>query len=134
MHGILVDSNVLLDVFLDDSHWADWSQIKLEKYSLNFPLFINPIIYAEISIGFEFIELLETVINDCNLKMLQIPKEALFLAGKAFLKYRKRSGIKTSLLPDFFIGAQAAILNLPILTRDKARYHSYFPTIELITP
>ena len=134
MHGILVDSNILLDVFLDDSHWADWSEIKLEKYSQNFPLFINPIIYTEISIGFESIELLETVINNCNLKMLQIPKEALFLAGKAFLKYRKRSGTKTSPLPDFFIGAQAAILALPLLTRDKARYYSYFPTIELITP
>ena len=134
MHGILVDSNILLDVFLDDSHWADWSEIKLEKYSQNFPLFINPIIYTEISIGFESIELLETVINDCNLKMLQIPKEALFLAGKAFLKYRKNRGANRSPLPDFYIGAHAAILEMELITRDESRYRTYFPTVKLISP
>lgn len=80
MHGILIDSNVLLDVFLDDLHWADWSEDKLEEYAQNFPLFINPIIYTEISIGFKSIELLETIIKDSNPKMLQIPREALFFS------------------------------------------------------
>ena len=134
MHGILVDSNVLIDVFLDDPHWADWSQAQLDKYSQNFPLFINPIIYTEISIGFESIESLETVMKDCNIKMLQFPKEALFLAGKAFLKYKKKSVTKTSPLPDFYIGAQAAVLDLPLLTRDLSRYNFYYPTVNLVHP
>jgi len=134
MYGILVDSNVLLDVFLDDTKWADWSESKLEEYSENFPLYINSIIYTEISIGFQYIEVLEKTINECNLKMLRIPKEALFLTGKVFKKYRKQKGTKISPLPDFYIGAQAAVLDLPILTRDTSRYHSYFPTVELISP
>jgi len=134
MHGILVDSNVLLDVFLDDPDWADWSEKKLDDWSQNHPLFINAIIYTEISIGFEYIEVLESTLADCNIKMLPIPKEALFLAGKAFLNYRKQAGIKTSPLPDFYIGAQAAVLELPVLTRDTSRYFTYFPTVELVCP
>ncbi len=134
MKGVMVDSNVILDVFLNDPHWADWSESKLEEYSYSFPLYMNSIIYSEISIGFKLIEELETAVGKAGLQLLEIPKEALFLAGKAFLKYKKRKGIKKNPLPDFFIGAQAAVLNLDLLTRDISRYQSYFPTVKLIAP
>jgi len=134
MKGVLVDSNVILDVFLDDKKWADWSESKLEYYSNHTPLYINSIIYSEISIGFSLIEELESSINKAGFQFLEIPKEALFLAGKAYLKYKKRKGIKTTPLPDFFIGAQAAVLNLDLLTRDVSRYLSYFPYVRLIAP
>ena len=134
MKGVLVDSNVILDVFLDDPNWAEWSESKLEAYSDSSPLYINSIIYSEVSIGFELIEELENAIGKAEFKLLEIPKEALFLAGKAFVKYKKRKGVKKTPLPDFFIGAQAAVLNIDLLTRDISRYRSYFPTVNLITP
>ena len=134
MKGVLVDSNVILDVFLDDVNWADWSESKLEDYSCSSSLYINSIIYSEISIGFKLIEELEVAVSKAGLQLLEIPKEALFLAGKAFLKYRRRKGLKRTPLPDFFIGAQAAVLNLDLLTRDVSRYQSYFPTVKLIAP
>ena len=134
MKGVIVDSNIILDVFLNDSKWADWSESKLEEYSYHASLYINSIIYSEISTGFKLIEDLETAISKAGFQMLEIPKEALFLAGKAFLTYKRRKGAKRTLLPDFFIGAQAAVLNLDLLTRDVSRYHSYFPTVKLIAP
>ena len=134
MKGVLVDSNVILDVFLNDLKWADWSEGKLEEYSDHTSLYINSIIYSEISIGFNFIEDLESAISKAGFQLLEIPKEALFLAGKAFIKYKRREGIKKTPLPDFFIGAQAAVLGLDLLTRDVARYQTYFPTVRLITP
>lgn len=134
MKGVLVDSNVILDVFLNDLKWADWSEGKLEEYSDHTSLYINPIIYSEISIGFNFIEDLESAISKAGFQLLEIPKEALFLAGKAFIKYKRREGIKKTPLPDFFIGAQAAVLGLDLLTRDVARYQTYFPTVRLIKP
>lgn len=134
MSGVIVDSCVLLDVFGNDPHWADWSEEQLESYAQQGALYINPIIYTEISIGFERIELLEQVIADAKLQMLPLPNAALFLAGKAFQAYRKNKGTKSSTLPDFFIGAQAAVLKLPLLTRGTARYKTYFPTVELIFP
>ncbi len=134
MTGILVDSNIILDVFLDDPKWADWSESTLERYSESSTLYINPIVYTEISIGFERIEDLEYAVISGGFKMLQISKEALFLAGKAFLTYRKNKGTKASPLPDFYIGAQAAILGLELITRDVARYRTYFPTIRLVNP
>ena len=134
MKGVIVDSNIILDVFLNDLKWADWSESKLEEYSYSSSLYINSIIYSEISIGFKLIEELEAAVNKAGLQLLEIPKEALFLAGKAFLKYRRRKGAKRTPLPDFFIGAQAAVLNLDLLTRDVSRYQSYFPTVELIAP
>lgn len=134
MNGILVDSNVILDVFLDDPSWADWSESKLEEFSDTKSLYINPIIYSEISIGFTLIEDLEKAISEAGLKMLTIPKEALFLAGKAYLKYKKRKGVKRTPLPDFFIGAHAAVLGLDLLTRDVSRYQTYFPTVGLLKP
>jgi predicted nucleic acid-binding protein len=134
MYGILVDSNILLDIFLDDPDWADWSESVLNKNAETHPLYVNAIIYTEISIAFDSIELLESILVDTDIKMLPIPKESLFLAGKAFLKYKKRQGTKHSPLPDFYIGAQAAVLELPILTRDRSRYQFYFPTVKLLCP
>ena len=134
MKGVLVDSNVILDVFLNDVKWADWSESKLEEYSDHASLYINSIIYSEISIGFKLIEDLESAINKAGFQLLEIPKEALFLAGKAYIKYKRREGIKSTPLPDFFIGAQAAVLNLDLLTRDVSRYQTYFPTVKLIAP
>lgn len=107
MRGLLVDSNVLLDVFEDDLVWAQWSEEMLEYYSTTHTLCISPIIYAEVSVGFERIEELEAAITNCGVRMLQIPKEALFLAAKVFVEYRRRKGLKLSPLPDFFIGAHA---------------------------
>ena len=134
MRGILVDSNIILDVFLDDPNWAEWSESNLEKLSTITNLFINPIVYSEVSIGFKRIEELESALKRAGFHMLEIPKEALFLAGKAFLKYRKNRGTKRSPLPDFFIGAQAAILEIDLITRDESRYRTYFPTVKLICP
>ena len=134
MKGVLVDSNIILDVFLNDLKWADWSESKLEEYSVQTSLYINSIIYSEISIGFELIEDLESAISKAGFQLLEIPKEALFLAGKAYVKYKRRKGVKRTPLPDFFIGAQAAVLDLELLTRDVSRYQSYFPTVKLITP
>ena len=134
MKGVLVDSNVILDIFLDDIKWANWSESKLEEYSDRTSLYINSIIYSEISIGFKLIEDVESAIGKAGFQLLEIPKEALFLAGKAYVKYKKRKGVKSTPLPDFFIGARAAVLNLGLLTRDVSRYHSYFPTVKLIAP
>jgi hypothetical protein len=134
MKGVLVDSNVILDVFLNDLKWADWSESKLEECSDHASLYINSIIYSEISIGFKLIEDLESAINKAGFQLLEIPKESLFLAGKAYIKYKRREGIKSTPLPDFFIGAQAAVLNLDLLTRDVSRYQTYFPTVKLIAP
>jgi predicted nucleic acid-binding protein len=134
MSGVLVDSNVILDVYTDDARWADWSEAVLNRYYTSHLLYINPVIYAEISIGFNRIEELESSLLLSDFKFLQIPKEALFLAGKAFLQYRRRQGNKTSPLPDFFIGAHAAVADLLLMTRDPARMRTYFPTVQLITP
>lgn len=134
MKGVLVDSNIVLDVFLNDPKWADWSESTLNEYDQLGILYINSIVYSEISIGFKRIEDLESAIAKAGFQMLEIPKEALFLAGKAYLKYKKRKGTKRTTLPDFFIGAQAAVQNLDLITRDVSRYQSYFPTVKLITP
>ena len=131
---ILVDSCVLLDVLEDDPRWADWSQRQLEAASLTHPLIINPVIYAEISVRFERIEDTNKMLDTARSALKEIPREALFLAGKAFQSYRKRGGTRTGTLPDFFIGAHAAVLGVPLLTRDSGRYGGYFPGLELITP
>ena len=131
---ILVDTNVLLDVLQNDSQWASWSQTRLDAASTTGHLTINPIIYSELSIAFSRIEELEAVIVEASLTVEEVPREALFLAGKVFLSYRRGRGTKLSVLPDFFIGAHAAIRHCPILTRDVARYRTYFPTVELIVP
>lgn len=134
MKGLLVDSNIILDIFLDDPNWADWSESELAKYSIHTKLYINQIVYTEVSIGFERIEELESALNKGGFHMLEIPKEALFLAGKVFLKYGKGKEIKRTPLPDFYIGAQAAILDLDLITRDVSRYRTYFPSVKIISP
>jgi hypothetical protein len=134
MRGALVDSSIILDVFENDPVWADWSEATLDNYSTRMPLFINPVIYGEVSIGFQRIEELEAALARCGLRMLAIPREALFLAGKAYLKYRRRKGSKAAPLPDFFIGAHAAVENLRLMTRDVKRIKTYFPTVKTVAP
>jgi hypothetical protein len=130
----LVDSNVLLDVVTDGHVWGDWSQDQLEQAAMKGPLVINDVIYAEISTRYASVEDVDSVLLDLKIDLVSIPREALFLAGKAYIQYRFAGGIRTSVLPDFFIGAHAAAERLPLLTRDVRRYHSYFPTVDLIAP
>ena len=131
---VLVDTNVLLDVLQDDPRWADWSQQQLESARLSDRLAINAVIYSELSIAFARIEELEAVVTEANLAVEAIPREALFLAGKVFRRYRRARGAKPGVLPDFFIGAHAAVMQWPLLTRDARRYRRYFPTLKLISP
>ena len=131
---ILVDTNVLLDVVSEHPQWADWSQQQLEAAALRRRLVINSVIYAELSIGFRRIEEVEAVLERAQIKVEEIPREALFLAGKAFQLYKARGGTRTGVLPDFFIGAHAAVLGIPLLTRDARRYSDYFPKMELLAP
>jgi predicted nucleic acid-binding protein len=130
---VLVDTNVLLDVLQNDPQWADWSQGQLESASLTDSRAVNAVIYSELSMAFERIEELEAVLADASLRVEPIPREALFLAGKAFLSYRRR-GARQGVLPDFYIGAHAAVGGFALLTRDVNRYRSYFPTVRLIAP
>jgi predicted nucleic acid-binding protein len=130
----LVDTNVLLDLVTDDPHWADWSIAQLEAASLAGPLVINDVVYAELSVRYDRIEDLDAFLDQAGLEMAPMPQAALFLAGKVFTKYRRAGGSRTGVLPDFFIGAHAAVGQLPLLTRDVGRYRSYFPTLRLIAP
>lgn len=134
MLDLMVDSNVILDIFTDEPVWGDWSESMLDRYSITHSLYINPIIYSEISIGFARIEELEEAIEGSGFQMRQIPREALFLAGKSFLQYRRAKGDKRSSLPDFYIGAHAAVEGMSLLTRDAPRFQTYFPSIEVIHP
>lgn len=131
---ILVDTNVLLDVLQDDPQWARWSQAQLESARLADRLAINAVIYSELSAAFARIEELEAVIVEAALSVEAVPREALFLAAKVFLEYRRARGTKQGVLPDFYIGAHAAVMKWPLLTRDTSRYQRYFPTVRLITP
>jgi predicted nucleic acid-binding protein len=134
MTGVLVDSNIILDILLDDPNWADWSESALVDASQSSTLYINQIVYTEVSIAFQKIEELESALNNGGFKLLEIPKEALFLAGKAYLRYRRGAGTKQSPLPDFYIGAQAAVLGMDLITRDEGRYRTYFPTVRIMCP
>ena len=134
MSSVLVDSNVILDLVLDDPVWADWSAEVLFECSQRTRLYINHIIYSEVSVGFQSIEDLEAVFLTTGLELLEIPREALFLAGKVFLKYRTNKGATRFPLPDFYIGAQAAVLHMDLITRDASRYRTYFPTVNIIQP
>ena len=134
MSGVLVDSNVMLDVLTEDTGWYDWSSSALERCANASTLYINPIIYAEVSIRFERIEDLEATLPREVFRRLELPLEAAFLAGKAFVRYRRRGGVRTSTLPDFFIGAHAAVAGLKLLTRDDKTYRQYFPTVTFISP
>lgn len=130
----LVDTNVLLDLVTNDPVWADWSIRQLDCAASKGPLIINDVIYAELSVGFDRIEDLDELLNEAGIAMDELPREALFLAGKAFRRYRTAGGARSGVLPDFFIGAHAAVLGLPLLTRDAKRYRSYFPSVVLMAP
>lgn len=132
--GILVDSNILLDLLENDPQWYDWSAEQLKDAAESSILIINPVIYAEISVGFERIEELESLLKPEMFLRQPIPWEAAFLAGKCFYRYRKLGGVRRSPLPDFFIGAHAAVNGLTLLTRDATRYRTYFPSLTLIAP
>ena len=130
----LVDSNVLLDVLTRQDEWLDWSTDAIERAADQGPLVINPIIFSEVSVGFSRIEDVEEALNPEYFVRSPLPWSAAFLAGKCFLRYRRRGGEKRSPLPDFYIGAHAAVSKFRLLTRDAARYRSYFPTVELLSP
>ena len=131
---LLVDTNVLVDVLEDDPQWADWSVGQLRAQSKIHRLAINPIIYAELSLTFSTAEALDSAIENLDLTMVEIPRPALFLAGKAFIRYRRQGGTKTNVLGDFFIGAHAAVSRHAVLTRDTRRYASYFPSVVMVSP
>ena len=130
----LVDTNVLLDVFTNDPQWVDWSIRQLDVAALTGPLFINDIVYAELSVRFDAIEALDTILNEAGLVLTPTPRAALFLAAKAFQRYRAAGGAMSNVLPDFFIGAHAAVSGLSLLTRDPKRYRTYFPKVDLMAP
>ncbi len=130
----LVDSSVLLDIFTDDLAWLTWSADALARAGDEGRLVINPIVYAEISTGFDRIEDLDDAVPAADFEREQLPYQAGFVAGKAFLAYRKRGGERRSPLPDFYIGAHAAVSGYRLLTRDAARYRTYFSSVELIAP
>ena len=134
MAVILIDTCVVTDLADPDSTWFEWSAATLEQLDQNNTFVINPIIYAECSVGFERIEEVEALFDHLGFVSKPIPKEALFLAGKAFLQYKKRKGSKTNVLPDFFIGAHAAVEGYQLISRDKGRFSTYFPSVELIMP
>ena len=131
---VLVDTNVLLDVVTDHPQWADWSLGQLEAAAARDRLAVNAVVYAELSIGFRRIEEVESLLARTRIAVEEMPREALFLAGKAFQRYKRRGGTRTGVLPDFCIGAHAAVVGSPLLTRDSRRYADYFPTLELIVP
>lgn len=134
MKPVLVDANVLLDIATEDPVWYEWSSNTLIDLSEQSILVINPLIYAEVSVGFEKIEELDEALPAHLYRRNLLPWEAAFLAGKSFYQYRKRGGVRRSPLPDFYIGAHAAIEDMILLTRDKNRYKTYFPTLEIIAP
>jgi len=131
---LLVDTNVLVDVLENDPQWADWSIAQLRAQSRIHQLAINPVIYTELSLTFSTVEALDQTIEQLGLVLIELPRPALFLAGKAFVRYRRQGGTKSNVLGDFFIGAHAAVSGHPVLTRDTRRYATYFPTVTLIAP
>jgi predicted nucleic acid-binding protein len=131
---LLVDTNVLVDILENDPDWADWSIHQLRTQSQVHQLAINPIIYSELSLTFSTVEALEKTIEQLELVVLELPRSALFLAGKAFVQYQRQGGTKNNVLADFFIGAHAAVSRYPLLTRDTRRYNSYFSNVTLIAP
>ena len=134
MKPVLVDANVLLDVITDDPVWGDWSAHTLQRTADEAVLAINPLIYAEVSVGFDRIEDLERALPRALYLRVGLPPEAAFLAGKCFLRYRRRGGTRRSPLRDFTIGAHAGVAGYRLLTRDAKRYREYLPHVELISP
>lgn len=134
MTPVLVDSNILIDITTNDPEWAGWSASALEHAGQGARLVINPLIYAEISVAHSRIEALEVLLPEDVFHREHLPWPAGFLAGKAFLAYRRRGGARRSPLPDFYIGAHASIRGYRLLTRDQGRYQTYFPRLEVISP
>lgn len=134
MTATLVDTNVILDLLTADPQWGLWSAARLDAASMAGPLLINDVIYAELSVRFSDLERMNSVLANMRLNVARTPRAALFLAGRVFTDYRRSGGTRTGVLPDFFIGAHAAVSRLPILTRDTGRYRTYFPTVSLVTP
>lgn len=134
MTPVLVDSNVLLDVATDDPVWSAWSSATLERTADEAVLIINPLVYAEVSVGFPTIEALDAALPADLYRREDLPYDAAFLAGKCFIRYRRGGGSKRSPLPDFYVGAHAAVAGYRLLTRDATQYRTYFPTLELIAP
>lgn len=133
-NGTLVDSNVLLDILTDDPNWSNWSAEALADAAEAGPLFINPVVYSEVSVRFTTVEALDDALPPRDYRRAPMPWSAAFLAGKVFLDYRRNGGTRTSTLPDFYIGAHAAVTGLDLLTRDVGRYRTYFPTVNLVVP
>lgn len=131
---VLVDSGIITDLADSKSDLFEWSITALEQLDEKYAFSINPVIYAECSIGYDTIEEVEELFNTLNFTLNEIPREALFLAAKAFIKYKRRGGVKSNVLPDFFIGAHAAVAKRILITRDKGRYSTYFPTVKLVMP
>ena len=131
---VLVDTNVLLDIATEDPEWFDWSVARLAQAANRDGLAINPIVYAELSVHYESLESLEAALSGHPFARLALPWDAAFVAGKAYRRYRGRGGAKRSPLPDFYIGAHAAVAGLALLTRDAKRYRDYFPRLKLISP
>jgi predicted nucleic acid-binding protein len=132
--GTLVDSNVLLDLITRDPQWSEWSARNLARAMDRGPVLINQVVYGEVSLGFSTVEALDVALSEDRFVRGNLPWAAAFVAARAFRSYRKRGGAHTSTLPDFLIGAHAAVLGVPLLTRDGTRYRTYFPTVELISP
>jgi predicted nucleic acid-binding protein len=131
---ILVDANVLIDVAMDDPVWADWSEEQLDGSALQDKLAINDVVYAELSVRYARVTELDAMLRQFDIDLAPTPREALFIAAKAYQRYRAAGGIRTGALPDFFIGAHTLVAGVSLITRDAARYRTYFPGIRLITP
>jgi predicted nucleic acid-binding protein len=134
MNSTLVDSNVLIDLFDEASEWRDWSDAMLTRCAMRGPLVINPIVYAEVSAGFESLDDADAALPEAYLRREPLPWAAAFLAGRAFIQYRRRGGKTPAPLPDFYIGAHAAVAGHILLTRDARRYRYYFPKLAVIAP
>ncbi|HWD59820.1 MAG TPA: type II toxin-antitoxin system VapC family toxin [Stellaceae bacterium] len=131
---ILVDANVLIDVAVDDPVWAEWSQQHLDVAASEDALAINDVVYAELSVRYSRVSELDAMLSQFRIDLVPIPREALFLAGKAYQRYRAAGGIRTGVLPDFFIGGQAVVSRARLITRDAPRFRTYFPDIRLVSP
>ncbi|MFM9865045.1 MAG: type II toxin-antitoxin system VapC family toxin [Micropepsaceae bacterium] len=131
---IFVDTNVLLDVVTDDPVWKPWSLAQLEKVAASDRLSINDVVFAELSVSYSRVEDVEALIEDAQITVERTPRSALFLAGKTYKTYRASGGVRTGVLPDFFIGAHAAVAGAALLTRDARRYRTYFPSVRLLAP
>jgi predicted nucleic acid-binding protein len=131
---IVVDTCVLIDVVDGDPRWADWSRAQLDLWSSRGSLIINPVVYAELSVGYASIDAVDRIVERAGLDLRELPRHALFLAGKAYALYRQRGGLRVGVLSDFFIGAHAAVLGLPVLTRDVMRYQGYFRNLKVVAP